>query len=88
VKYKLQKDNPVKRKCPCLLTQQTAFTGLFIQCDKPILKSSNLSQDGFSNEYNFMRVSDEVLNALHWPIGEKVNVTLDVQDGILIVKKA
>ena len=43
--------------------------------------------NGFINKYHFMRVSGAILEKLGWPIDKQVNVTLDVQDGALLVRK-
>ena len=42
---------------------------------------------GFVNKYHFMRINSKVLAKLGWPEGVKLDVTLDVKDGALIVKK-
>jgi hypothetical protein len=50
-------------------------------------KELTLPVNGFVNKYNFLRVSDALLEKLGWPIDQNVDVTLDVQDGAIFVKK-
>jgi hypothetical protein len=50
-------------------------------------KELTLPCDGFVNKYNFLRVSDAILEKLGWPVGKQVDVTLDVQNGALVVNK-
>jgi hypothetical protein len=53
----------------------------------PEPKELNFPVNGFINKYHFMRVSGAILEKLGWPIDKQVNVTLDVQDGALVVRK-
>ena len=61
-----------KRTRNCHATKKTAPT---------------LPVDAFVNKYNFLRLSDAILEKLGWSIDKNVDVTLDVKDGALIVKK-
>ena len=47
--------------------------------------------DGFVNGYGFLKLKKAILDKLGWSWkagkGERTHVTLDVQDGALVVKK-
>ena len=46
-----------------------------------------LPAKGFINKYHFMRLNAKILKELGWPTDERVNITLDVQDGSLVIKR-
>jgi hypothetical protein len=50
-------------------------------------KAVEFPVNGFINKYHFMRLNDAILEKLGWPTGEKVNVSLDVENGALVVKR-
>jgi hypothetical protein len=50
-------------------------------------KELKLPKEGFVNKYNFLRVSDAILTKLGWPTGVNLDVTLDIQNGALIIKR-
>lgn len=43
--------------------------------------------NGFVNKYHFLRVSRAVLEKLGWPKDVQIDVTLNVKDGALVVKR-
>jgi hypothetical protein len=53
----------------------------------PQKEELTLPVKAFVNKYNFLRINDAILKKLGWPTGEKVPVMLDVQNGVLIIKK-
>jgi outer membrane biosynthesis protein TonB len=42
----------------------------------------------FINKYNFLHVSNDILKQLGWPTGENIDVTFEVKDGVLVIRKA
>ena len=55
--------------------------------EKPAKAAKDKTGEGFINKYHFMRVNDDILNKLGWPTGKQVDVTFEVKDGALIVRK-
>lgn len=51
-------------------------------------KIATFPRESFVNKYHFMRVGADVFRALDWKItGARFKVTIDMQDGKLIVSK-
>lgn len=55
--------------------------------ETPQKEELTLPVKAFINKYNFLRITDPILKKLSWPTDEQVNVTLDVKDGALVIRK-